>query len=93
MLGKWAADIEFEPRTGKGVTTRLIDHSLDVLLRLNGKNRRQLVNAISAAASDDGRLTIAEAELIRIVCASLDCPLPPLLLPAADGRPDALTGS
>ena len=91
LLGRWASDIQFESRSGKGLTTRIIDHSLDVLLRLNGKNRRRLIDAIGAVASDDGRLTIAEAELIRVVCASLDCPLPPLLLPAADGKPEALT--
>ncbi len=86
LLGNWAGDEPFEPKS-RDVTTRVIDHSLDVLLRLNGDSRRRLVEAISAAAADDGRLTIAEAELIRIVCASLDCPLPPLLLPGTDGRP------
>jgi len=83
MLGKWAADFDFEPHAG--ATVRVIDHSLDVLLRLSGTSRRKLVGAISTVASHDGRLTVAEAELIRVVCASLDCPLPPLLMDLDDG--------
>ncbi|MEO0998008.1 MAG: M48 family metallopeptidase [Pseudomonadota bacterium] len=87
LLGSWAESVDFEPKSGDGVTTRVIDHSLDILLRLTAKSRLRLVAAVAAVAADDGRLTIAEAELIRIVCATLDCPLPPLLLPDADGRP------
>ena len=34
-----------------------------------------LVRVISA----DGLVTLAEAELLRAVCAALHCPLPPLL--------------
>jgi hypothetical protein len=26
-----------------------------------------------------GRLSVAEGELIRVICATLDCPLPPIL--------------
>jgi hypothetical protein len=82
MLGRWAADFEFKVHTG--LTTQVIDHSLDMLLRLKSTSRRRLISAISAVAAHDGRLTISEAELIRVICASLDCPLPPLLLPGDD---------
>jgi hypothetical protein len=93
LLGSWASSVAYEPKSGESITTRVIDHSLDVLLRLTAKSRLRLVEAVSAVAAHDGRLTIAEAELIRIVCATLDCPLPPLLLPDADGRPTGPGGS
>ena len=38
-----------------------------------------LVEGLVAAVSHDGRLAVAEAELLRVVCASLHCPLPPML--------------
>ena len=39
-----------------------------------------LIRAVSATAGYDGRLSVAEAELIRAVCATLDYPLPPVLI-------------
>ncbi|KGM57422.1 peptidase M48 Ste24p [Lysobacter arseniciresistens ZS79] len=41
--------------------------------------KRVLVEAVTVAASHDGRVSVAEAELLRTVCAILHCPLPPLL--------------
>jgi uncharacterized tellurite resistance protein B-like protein len=38
-----------------------------------------LVKALFAAVTADGTIRIVEAELMRLVCAVLDCPLPPLL--------------
>ena len=35
--------------------------------------------AITAAISHDGRVSVAEAELLRTICAVLHCPLPPML--------------
>ena len=40
--------------------------------------KRVLVEAVTAAISHDGRVTVAESELLRTVCAMLHCPLPPL---------------
>jgi Zn-dependent protease with chaperone function len=41
--------------------------------------KQVLVEAITAAVSHDGRLRVAEAELLRTVCGVLHCPLPPML--------------
>jgi Zn-dependent protease with chaperone function len=41
--------------------------------------KRQLVEALVITISHDAQLTVAEAELLRTVCAVLQCPLPPLL--------------
>ena len=38
-----------------------------------------LLEGLVAAISHDGRITVAESELLRTVCASLHCPLPPML--------------
>ena len=40
--------------------------------------KRVLVEAVTVAISHDGRVTVAESELLRTVCALLHCPLPPL---------------
>ncbi|QNP41235.1 M48 family metallopeptidase [Lysobacter solisilvae (ex Woo and Kim 2020)] len=42
-----------------------------------------LVEAITATIGHDGRVSIAEAELLRTICSTLHCPLPPLLGKAA----------
>jgi Zn-dependent protease with chaperone function len=38
-----------------------------------------LVEAITATVSHDGRIGVAEAELLRTICSTLHCPLPPVL--------------
>jgi len=37
------------------------------------------VRGLFAAATADGTIRLAEAELLRLVGAVLDCPLPPLI--------------
>ncbi|MCY7355108.1 MAG: M48 family metallopeptidase [Lysobacter sp.] len=41
--------------------------------------KQVMVEAITAAVSHDGRVSVAEAELLRTICAVLHCPLPPML--------------
>ena len=40
---------------------------------------RRWSKAITAAISHDGRITVAESELLRTICGVLHCPLPPML--------------
>ena len=40
----------------------------------------ELLEAITAVVMADKTLSVTEAELIRAICASLDCPLPPILV-------------
>ncbi len=77
-LGRWAQDGEY--RSDRQYTVSMLDHSLDVLLGLNARGQESLLRAISETAAHDGRLAIAEAELIRAVCATLNYPLPPILV-------------
>ena len=41
--------------------------------------KQVLVEAITVAISHDGRINVAEAELLRTICGVLHCPLPPVL--------------
>src|SRR5690606_41549226 len=38
-----------------------------------------MVEALTAAVAHDGQVSVAEAELLRTICAVLHCPLPPML--------------
>ena len=78
-FGGWAASAAAsQPQTGQSIET--LDQSLDVLLGLYSSGKQTLLKAISAVVTHDKHLSVAEAELIRVVCATLDCPLPPILV-------------
>lgn len=49
------------------------------LNRLNPAAKQMMVEAVTAAVSHDGRVSVEEAELLRTVCSVLHCPLPPML--------------
>jgi hypothetical protein len=56
-----------------------LDLALSRLDQLAPIGKEQLVEAMLATVTHDQQLTIGEAELLRAVCASLHCPLPPLV--------------
>jgi Zn-dependent protease with chaperone function len=56
-----------------------LDAAWPRLDRLNGESKQLLVEALTRTMSHDGRVTVAESELLRTVCAGLHCPLPPML--------------
>ncbi|HNP36720.1 MAG TPA: M48 family metallopeptidase [Woeseiaceae bacterium] len=78
LLGDWAAGFKVEAR--REHTVAVLDQSLDTLSGLSNQERRRLLQAITTVATYDGQLTVTETELIRVVCAALACPLPPILL-------------
>jgi Zn-dependent protease with chaperone function len=53
--------------------------ALEALKRLEPLQKELLIKGLFAAATADGRIRVAEAELMRLVGAVLECPLPPLL--------------
>ena len=77
-LGQWAKDVPFA--ADSRYTISVLDHSFDTLIALNSKGKESLLRAISATAGYDGKLSVPEAELIRAVCATLQFPLPPIVL-------------
>ena len=42
-------------------------------------NKRQLIAALVTTLSFDGKIATAETELLRVICLTLHCPMPPLL--------------
>ncbi len=53
--------------------------ALDRLRALAPLAKGELVRALFASITSDGKVRLAEAELMRMVGAALDCPVPPLL--------------
>lgn len=56
-----------------------LDMAWPKLDRLNGDSKQLLIEGLVRVMMHDGRVTVAEAELLRTVCAGLHCPLPPML--------------
>ncbi len=46
---------------------------------LDPRQKKPLIEALAAAIADDGKLAVAEAELLRTACALVHCPVPALL--------------
>jgi Zn-dependent protease with chaperone function len=60
-----------------------LGNALERLSGLQPLEKRRLIEGLSACVSHDGKLSIEESELLRTVCAVLNCPLPPLVAGAA----------
>lgn len=61
-----------------------MDKSLHELDALRASDKQLVVEAMAVVVSEDGVVTVAEAELLRVICASLHCPVPLL-----DARPES----
>ncbi|MDY6945639.1 MAG: M48 family metalloprotease, partial [Pseudomonadota bacterium] len=61
-----------------------LDLALSRLDQLAPVMKEQLVEALVKTVSHDQQLTLGESELLRTVCATLHCPLPPLVSATAD---------
>jgi Zn-dependent protease with chaperone function len=60
-----------------------LDQALTRIDRLQPAAKNQLVQALAATISHDGRMTVSESELLRAICATVHCPLPPLYATAS----------
>jgi hypothetical protein len=56
-----------------------LDRALRCLDGLASADKAMLVEALGAVVVHDGQVTVAEGELLRAICATIHCPLPPLL--------------
>ena len=97
MLGPWATRTGFKLSSNADTVVEM-DRNLDVLRQIDLRGKEKLINALSATIGYDSSMTLIEAELMRAICAGLDCPLPPLItdnplapteLAAATGRQKA----
>lgn len=62
---------------GNGVLA--LDSVWEPLDALDPLAKQAMVEAVTAAVSHDGRVNVAESELLRTICGVLHCPLPPML--------------
>ena len=60
-----------------------LDRALMKLNQLTPAGKELVVRGLAQAIGADGVITVAEAELLRTICAALHCPLPPMADQAA----------
>lgn len=60
-------------------TLKSLDRALDLLAHASGHAKRSMLLAFSECIAADGRATINEIELLRVISDALDCPMPPVL--------------
>ncbi len=75
------------PLARERLDTALVRDALERLRRVAPFKKPALLKACFEAAAADGVIRVAEAEIVRMVAAALDCPVPPLL---AAHDPEAL---
>jgi len=68
-----------EPVPAAELSTARVGEALERLRLLAPLAKPRVIKACLDVASADGIITLAEAELTRMVAATLDCPLPPVL--------------
>lgn len=73
-------ELELLPRDA--VSTAALDAAVIHLCNITPSEKRPLMQALARAVEHDGFVTITQAELLRAIADSLDCPLPPLLADA-----------
>ncbi|MBC9252498.1 peptidase M48 Ste24p [Pseudomonas alcaligenes] len=66
-------------RTAAEVPLKALNAALDRLSLLQPLQKPQLLKAMARCVGHDGQITATEAELMRAVAETLDCPMPPLL--------------
>lgn len=73
-------ELELLPRDG--VSTTALEAAVIHLCNVAPSDKRTLIQALERAVEHDGFVTITQAELLRAIADSLNCPLPPLLADA-----------
>ena len=71
------SDAVLVPR--EALSTEACSAALGRLRGLGWGARAQLMRALFASVAADGKVRMSEAELMRVIGACLDCPMPPLL--------------
>ncbi|MFO7606672.1 MAG: hypothetical protein R6W72_10270, partial [Desulfurivibrionaceae bacterium] len=58
-----------------------LDEAIDELAGLKPVEKSKLIKACAACVLADRKIAPVEAELLRAVADTLDCPMPPLVVP------------
>jgi Zn-dependent protease with chaperone function len=69
--------LRLSPREECGL--KVVDAALDQLAFAAPKVKKQVLEACAATIGADGRVTVEEAELLRVISDAFDCPMPPLV--------------
>ncbi|MEE2718265.1 MAG: hypothetical protein VX727_00575, partial [Planctomycetota bacterium] len=64
-------------------TLRSMRSTLRRLGRIRFEDRKRLLQACEVVIDHDGKTTVEEAQLLRVIADSLDCPMPPIVPDAA----------
>jgi len=67
------------PLPAAELSTARVDGALERLRQLDPFEKPRVLKACLEAAAADGVFRLAEAELVRAIAATLDCPLPPVI--------------
>lgn len=86
-FGDWGKSYAYTSDTTS--TTNRLEKSLDQLVALNAEGRQMLLDSVTTVVLHDEELTVAEAELVRAICASLEIPLPPQIGVSWNSEPDS----
>jgi hypothetical protein len=62
-----------------GAWASAMDEALDRLDLLRPADKSRLLDALALVVAQDGTLEVEEAEMLRAICGSLHCPLPPFV--------------
>lgn len=81
--GSGAPDLEMTPRDQCRIST--MHQALDRLVEAAPGCKRRVLRAFAHAAASDGQLNSTEAELLRAVADTMECPMPPV--PVGVGEP------
>lgn len=73
--------LAFRPRGDSAVDQ--LNHALEILARAGLALKKQILSACIACVTADGRISVAESEMLQIIADALDCPLPPITPTAA----------
>jgi len=63
----------------EALSTARVGEALERLRHLAPFQKPGVLKACVEAAAADGKVGLAEAELVRMVAATLDCPVPPII--------------
>ncbi len=75
----FALDRKLVLRSRDTCSLSLVGAALDKLAQASPIIKKRVLTAAAAAVATDGKLTLAEAELLRTIADALDCPMPPIL--------------
>jgi Zn-dependent protease with chaperone function len=77
QLRSGAKTVKLLPQDQAGL--KAVDSALDQLAGAAPMVKKQVLEACAACICADGKVTIEEGELLRVISDALDCPMPPLL--------------